>query len=346
MYAEKTEARDVSPGRDVHHKHQRTPIRSDLHVITCLFNPVGYSSRWDLYTDFERRMLDAGAKLYTIRAAFGEREHPPKTDHRTHYIDLRVDHQQEIWLKENLLNLALQHVPEDAKYIAFVDADVQFARADWVDATIHSLQHYHVVQMFSQVIDLGPTHMPAKEIGQNVQMSHGWCHVNNQLGDDMYGAAKVAVKTKEGGLIYRHPGFAWAWRRDAVTHVGGLMEHVLLGSADWHMAWALIGRVEETFGPEATSYKRLCLAWQRRAMEHVKGNLGYVDGLLMHYWHGRKSQRGYATRWKIMFDHAYDPDSDLKKDWRGVIRLTDMKPGLRDDVRAYFRARNEDGIEE
>lgn len=344
-----TETRDAAPyekPRSIHHKHRRDAIYEPLHVVTCLFNPARYNSRWDLYTDFEKRMHDAGAVLHTIRATMGDRQHVEKTDHRTHYIDLKVDHLQEIWLKENLLNLALQQIPEEAKYIAFVDADLSFVRSDIVDATLHALQHYHVVQMFSEAMDLGPTHNQAKEHGTARQMSHGWCHVNGRLGDDLYGGAKVAVKDYDGKLIYRHPGFAWAWRRDAITNVGGLMEHVLLGSADWHMAWALIGRVEETLGCESASYKRLCLQWQRRAMDHIKGNVGYVDGMLMHYWHGRKSQRGYQTRWQIMAQHGFDPDSDLKKDWRGVLRLTDQKPGLRDAVRQYFKSRNEDSIDE
>ena len=331
--------------RQPHHKHRRDAVHEPLYVVTCIFNPARFNSRIDLFYDFERRMHEAGVQLTVVRAAVGDRQHYERSDPRTNYIDLRVDHLQEIWLKENLLNLGVQRLPEDAKYIAFIDADVQFARADWVDATIHALQQYHVVQMFSQVLDLGPTHLPAKEIGDNLQMSHGWCHVNNKLGDDLYGAAKVTVKVGDK-LLYRHPGFAWAWRRDALVNVGGLMEHVLLGSADWHMAWGLLGRVEETLGPESASYKRICHHWQRRAMEHIKGNLGYVDGMLLHYWHGRKSQRGYQTRWKIMFDHRFDPDTDLKKDWQGVIRLTDQKPGLRDDVRAYFRARNEDSVDE
>jgi len=69
-----------------------------------------------------------------------------------------------------------------------------------------------------------------------------------------------------------------------------------------------------------------------------------VPGTIMHHWHGPKAARGYATRWQIMTDNQYDPHTDLKKDWQGVIRLTDKKPKLRDDCRAYFRRRNEDSI--
>lgn len=330
-----------------HHPHARDHIDAQLHVITCCFNPVRYQSRWDLYANFEKHITDAGAQLHVIEAAFGERAHviPPTTNSsgRVHHIPVRVDHLQEIWLKENLLNLALQRIPESAKYIAFVDADTLFTRPDIVEETIHQLQHFHVVQMFSDAIDLNPHFEPQQNVRQR---SHMWCHVHGELGEDCYGrpSAKVSVN---GGRIYRHPGFAWAWRREALNHVGGLMDHVLMGSADWHMAWALIGRVEETLSRQLSDpYKRRCRLWERRAMEHIKMNVGYVDGTILHHWHGKKRDRGYASRWSIMAKHGFDPDMDLKTDWQGVIRLTDTKPGLRDDIRAYMRARNEDSVDE
>lgn len=330
-----------APLREIHHKHTRDQIRKPLRVITCVFNPVRYQSRWNLYTDFAKHVTDAGASLTTIEATFGERQSAIDAARYGQHIKVKVDHLQEVWLKENLLNIALQQTDEE--YIAFVDADVIFARPDWVDATIHALQHYHVVQMFSDAIDLNPDFEPQQNVRQR---SHAWCHVHGELGQDAYGRCSAKVSA-QAGRLYRHPGFAWAWRRSALDNVGGLMEHVLLGSADWHMGWALIGRVEETLSRQLSdSYKRLCMLWQRRAMDHIKGNLGYVPGTLMHHWHGKKSQRGYATRWQIMANHNFDPDTDLKYDSRGVLRLTDQKPGLRDDLRRYFRNRNEDSIDE
>lgn len=356
MYATEvsiTEARDVSDAREPHPKHARAAIRKPLRVVTCIFNPQRYQSRWALFEDFAKHVTDAGASLTTIQANFGEREGAIDEVARRYgqLINVRVDHLQEIWLKENLLNLAVQQIPDDERYIAFVDADVLFTRPDWVDETIHQLQHYHVVQMFSEAVDMNPTHERIRDHRHVQQRSHTWCHLNGGLGrgQDAYGrkggGAKVAV-VEDGRMIYRHPGFAWAWRREALDAVGGLMEHVLLGSADWHMAWALVGRIQETFGAESESYRRICLHWQRRAVEHIKGNIGYVQGTLLHRWHGKKTDRGYQTRWKIMADHAYNPDTDLKKDSKGVLRLTDTKPRLRDDIRTYFRMRNEDSVDE
>lgn len=356
-------------------------VDEPLHVVTCISNTVRFKSRWKLYRDFQRHMRETGAILHTVEAAFGERDwaledhavydplvhqpmrwksagppNVPSTGQGT-YTQLRLMHQQEIWLKENLLNIGVSRLPADWKYVAFVDADVHFARPDIVSETIHQLQHYHVVQMFSDAIDLYPDYSPQPIVQQK---SHGWCHVHGKLnehvtkqnkgGTDSYGAkstagagAKVSV---DGGRMYRHPGFAWAWRREAFEAVGGLMEHVLLGSADWHMAWALLGRCDETVSRGLTEpYKRMCRNWERRAVQHIKYNIGYVPGTVMHMWHGKKADRGYATRWEIMVKNGYNPDMDLKRDYQGVLKLSDLKPQLRDDCRSYFRRRHEDSID-
>lgn len=331
--------------RAVHHKHQRDAIRKPLHVVTCVFNPVRYNSRWDLYEDFGQYVYDSGGTLTTIEATLGERESAIRATKYGQHISIAVDHLQEIWLKENLLNVALRYLPADWKYVAFIDADVKFARADWVDATIHALQHYHVVQMFSEAHDLGPKH--------ELIMSHkgfAWCWANRHMMDVSSADVALGAYTKPakapGMPNYWHPGFAWAWRREALNAVGGLMEHGILGAGDAHMARGLIGRgVEETHPAIHEGYKRQVSYWQRRAVEHLKYNFGFIDGALTHAWHGKKADRKYWDRWKILVDHEYNPETDLKKDVNGVIRLTDTKPMLRDEIRYYFRQRNEDSID-
>jgi hypothetical protein len=86
--------------------------------------------------------------------------------------------------------------------------------------------------------------------------------------------------------------------------------------------------------------------WQARAVREVQTNIGYVDGLLLHEWHGPKAARQYKSRWRILTDHAFDPYTDLKADWQGLWQWEDLSQprmqGLRDDVRRYFSSRNED----
>lgn len=343
-----------------------------LYVITPLFNPQRYKRRWKLYTDFQKHVRDAGAVLLTVECSFGERtsaedewavpsplptEEPTFTSHgptpvplaaklppnrlKQDYIKVRANHEQEIWTKEVLLNIALQHLPPDWRYVAWIDADVLFARPDWVSETLHALQHYHVVQMFSVALDLSPRYEP---IAAHHSFVHSWQQGLTPPSDPGYYYGGAPGHQQQ--LNRWHTGYAWAARREALDLLGGFMDFPILGAADHHMAKALIGRGQESVHRHMhPNYLAGVMAWQDRAEKHIKRNVGCVDGTLLHYWHGSKVNRRYVDRWKILVDNAFDPQVDIYKDTRGIYKLTGNKPRLRDQIRAYFRQRNEDGID-
>lgn len=313
----------------MYHNHRHEPYDCDkLWVISVVSNPARFRSRYDLYGRFEDAVFRAGANLITVELALGNRPFEV-TDHRDgRHLQLRTT--DEIWHKENMINLGVQLLPEDWRYVAWVDADVEFVRPDWAFETIEQLQHFSVVQMFRSALDLGPK-------GETINVFDGfvWAHVNGLLG-----------KQKPGYGNRYHPGFAWAARREAFNDLGGLIDFSILGSADHQMAWALVGRVlENTPRRAARSYREMLLQWQHRADRYVRGNIGYVDGTLVHHWHGRKAERAYASRWNILFEHGFDPVKDLKRDWQGLWQFTHEGARMRADLRQYFRQRNEDATD-
>lgn len=304
---------------------QLTKDPAKLYVVTPIINPCRYQSRYRLYKEFAKMVADAGAILYTVEVAFGNRPFSVTEECNPHHIQLRT--WSEMWHKENQINLGISRLPQDWEYVAWIDADVQFARPDWVQETINQLQHYHVVQMFSVAHDLGPTH-------DAFQKHHGFAYsyVHNLRGNQDYSNW--------------HPGYAWAARREAINDLGGLIDYAILGAADRHMAFALIGRGRQTIHSKLQGgYAQELGLWEERAEKYVKRNVGYVPGLLVHYWHGKKRDRRYRERWEILVGNNYDPDLDLKRDWQGLYALTDRNIQLRDDLRGYFRARNEDSID-
>jgi len=308
-------------------------VADPLYVCTAIFNPIRFRSRWKLFQDFEARVAQAGAILYTIEAAFGNRAFAVTDPNNPRHIRVRCP--SEIWLKENLLNVAIGRLPEPAKYIAWIDADVSFVRDDWANECIHQLQHYEFVQMWSEAIDMSPGH----EILQRFK-SFAWCHMNGVKSDPedryYYGPGKMG---------WWHPGFAWAARRTALDAVGGLVDWAILGSGDHLMARALVGRLikqQEGIGP---SGRRWLAEWKKRAYEKLHNNVGCMEGTLIHYWHGKKVNRGYATRWKILRECGFDEEKDIRRDAQGIWRLRENNIKLRDAIRAYFRQRNEDGID-
>jgi hypothetical protein len=299
-----------------------------LHVVTAITNPQRYQSRYKLLRDFERKIYCSGAGLTIVEGAFGERPYEVTDASNPNHVQVRIQH--ELWHKENLLNIGISRLPECAEYVAWIDADITFLQPNWVEETVHALQHYEIVQPFSHAIDLGP-----ERLGSPVVQAHsGFCfqHVT--------GAKRGPEYTNW------HPGFAWAARRETLDKLEGLMDWTCLGSADHIMALAFIGAVSDSMaqGLHPNFYK-LAKRFEYLCETQVKRNVGYVSGTILHHWHGKKADRKYQERWKILQDHQYDPLVDIMRDSRGVLRLTDNKPGLRDDLRRYFRERNEDSID-
>lgn len=315
-------------------------ILSRFHVIAVISNPVRYESRPALYRQFEKHMADSGASLYTVEIAFGDR--PFEVTEAGDPKDIRFRSFDEIWHKENMINLAIARLPEDWEYVAWVDADIMFQNPDWLTETAHQLQHYQVVQMFADAIDLGPR-------GEPLQFHRGFVkgYFDEGFNTPNFKSAKEDYYGYGGPGGYKaHPGYAWAARREAIEALGGLIDWAILGSGDHHMAMALIGEVDKTFPDQMHSrYAAKMRRWQDRAMKYLKKDIGYVDGTISHYWHGKKKDRKYRERWAILTENGFDPDIDLKRDSQGLYVWTDNNPRLRDEVRAYFRQRNEDSID-
>jgi len=147
---------------------------------------------------------------------------------------------------------------------------------------------------------------------------------------------------EEWYMHWGHTGYAWACTRTAWNTLGGLYDRSILGSGDRNIAYALIGRVSQSYNIEiAEPYKRDLADYEREALL-LNMDVGTMAGNLLHAYHGPKVLRGYKSRWKILVDNQYDPDRDIKRDAQGLYQLTNRKPRLRDDIRRYFRERDED----
>ena len=159
--------------------------------------------------------------------------------------------------------MAISRLPSDWQYVAWVDADVSFARPDWVGATIKQLDSFAFVQMFSHVIDLGPHYEPLSCEG-------GFAF---QYRND---AQRRTLKFELNRL--GPTGYAWAARREELTAVNNLIDWSIIGRNDYYMALGLA----ERFDPRATgmpgsNYAASLLEWQTRCQRYVRCSIGYVD---------------------------------------------------------------------
>jgi len=308
-----------------------------LHVISVVSNPIRYKSRYNLYSIFNEDITRKGAKLWTIEMQTGARLHQVTNQENVNHIQIWSSALPgELWHKENLINIGIQQLTikePDWRYVCWVDADIKLEQGA-IEETWQALQHWDITQMWSHAIDLDSKN---GIINDKVHLGFMYCHWNN-----------IEIKSSNNYSMGGHSGYAWGARREAINKLGGLIDFAILGSADRHMACALIGQADKSVhGDMHPTYKKWLFDWQDRAEKNIKRNVGYVHGTLRHLPHGKKANRGYASRWKILVDNGFNPETDIKKDVSGLWQMnveTPRQMKLRDDIRRYFRSRQEDEL--
>lgn len=337
---------------NVHQPWSEWSEAQTLHIAAVYSNPFRWRSRRQHFNDFVRHMrATPNVMLHPVELAYGDRPFEVTEEGDPLAVRLRTD--CEMFHKENLINLGVRSFPEGWKYGGYSDGDFHFTRHDWALEAIHMLQHHEFVQLFSNYSDLTSA-TATSDTGHRVfrsNSSFAW----NYLHQEEFRALKLKVQATDPyygqpipqsgfpfGFAPGAPGGAWAWRKSAFDAVGGMLDTCVMGSADWWMAFGLIGQKTMLRGDSTIrSYNDSIRHWQKKAAA-LTANIGCVDNYAVHYYHGASSRRAYGSREAILSDTQFDPAYDLTKDWQGVNRWTGNKPRLRDAVRKYFIDRHED----
>jgi hypothetical protein len=352
---------------NAHHSEHAWNEEQTLHVVSVCFNPQRWTTRAELARDFRYRLRrEPNVRLHFVEVSFGDR--PFTITHDKHPDDIQLRTSQELWLKENALNIGIQHFPVGWKYGAYLDADFDFTRRDWALEAIHQLQHHHWVQLFAETIYLsGATIRGQGHRSIMTKPSFAKRYFESGLQPP---AQKEKVVLKNGkevvvpdakcpnpypypypditGTKYRYPGGpggGWAFTQHGFNAVGGLLDICICGSADIFMAYGLVGgfnHLEWSLHQYAEDYRVTIQKWQHRAFEAIQGDIGFVDTVALHHWHGPMSKRGYNQRDNILIKNEYSPTQDIYRDAQGLYQITPNKPRLRMELREYFKSRCED----
>jgi hypothetical protein len=320
------QAMNVCYGRE---REALTQELKHMWVVAIINNPMGWRRRTELFCKFLKHMRELGAQVLVIECVYGETDYMVAS--HCECASVRVRAESVLWHKENLINIAARRLPQDARYVAWIDADVFFQRPDVLLETVYALQHHRVVQMWEHAHDLGPDGETMKSF-----RSFCSCYVSGQTYNPRYGVW--------------HPGYAWAMRMSTFSALGGLLDIGILGAGDHHMALSFIERADDSL-PRGISpgYAAAVKEFERRCKVHVARDVGFVPGTILHGFHGSKQRRRYVERWDVLRDTGYDPRTDLRVNSYGVYEIAFDAEGrreqtlsLRDRVRAYFKQRCED----
>ena len=301
------------------------PIEEKLNVIIVISNPCLYAKRYILLKEFVKRIEEEEehVNLFIVEMIYENQKFIVTDKKNKNHLQVKTD--VPIWHKENMINLAVKYLlPSNYKAFAWVDADVEFENNSWAMDTLKILNGCKdVVQLFSHCVDMS---------NENTNLN-----IFNSFGYSFNKEKKFTTK----GQDYWHPGYAWAITKKAYDKIGGIYDKGILGSGDSIMALAFINKAESMNNINySDDYNNSMLEYQLKAS---KLRLGYVPGVIRHYYHGSKKNRQYTERWKLLMKYNYSPIEHLTYDKQGILIPTQTFPSdFKEDIMNYFRERKED----
>lgn len=257
-------------------------------------------------------MLDAD--ILVVELAFNDQTFD--FEHLPNWIGLRSD--TVVWQKEALLNIGIRKLLDEGYgKIAWVDGDIQFNSEGWMEALSDSLDDFNLVQGFSKI--------KMFDTPTAVRM----------LRSTMASIDNVSPAT----------GFIWAARRH-VFEQQLLYPKLIVGGGDTLMYSAAMGNLPEWMQKRSGTlhHNMDILEWSNKWHDAVDGYIGYADTAIETFYHGHLKKRNYLNRHEILKTSSFNPVTDIRVDeGTGLLEwCVDSKPGLREDIRAYFVERKED----
>ena len=305
-------------------KHNE-PIEDKLNVIIVISNPCLYAKRYKLLNEFVKRIEseEENVNLFIVEMIYNKQKYFVTDKNNKNHLQLKSE--IPIWHKENMINLAVEKLlPKDYKAFAWVDADIEFDSNSWALDTLKILNGCKdIVQLFSHCLD-----MSNDESNMSIFNGFGFSFSKNK-------------KYTSKGLDYWHPGYAWAITRKSYEKLGKIYDEGILGSGDSIIALSLINKVQNMTNINYDDdYNNSMLNYQSKAKTL---RLGYVPGIIRHFYHGSKFNRKYTDRWTTLINNKYSPIKHLKYNDDGILIPTDFFPEeFKNDIMKYFKERKED----
>lgn len=289
-----------------HYILNNEPIEDNLHVVAVISNPCNYKIRYKLAREFMARMEnEQNVIVYLVELVYGDQDFVLTDSNNKRHLQLRGD--IPLWHKENMINLGVKYLlPSDWKAFAWIDADIAFDNPHWSMDTLKILNNgCDVVQLFTNCVDMG----------------HDEKIMNMFTG---FGYQYSKMFKKGLGTNYWHPGFAWACNRYAYDKMEGVLDFGILGSGDNIMCHPFINCADKSLksGMSQDYINYICVKQEK--MKDLR--LGYVPGIIRHYFHGKKVNRKYLEREDILSKYKYSPYKHMMYNDIGLIIPTTECP--------------------
>lgn len=303
-------------------------------MITTYYNPGRYRQRLQNYLLFRNRLK---ARLLTVELALCGDDFALKEENADILIQVRSN--SVMWHKERLINIGLNRLPMNVKYVAWIDCDIIFTDDDWTVRAAELLKRVPLIQLFDSLYDLNQYQLP-EHYDIASQSPSGYSFAFHQRGK----APILGTPTNHQSFRFVACGIAWAATVEFIKR-HYLYDVMILGSGDRMLAAASIGQFFEAIETVHIKDRRAehYLGWALKFHRDVCGSIDYLPHSAFHLWHGDLENRGWIERHQILASFGFDPDTDLKSNEMDCWEWKGCDEELKQYVSYYFAKRLEDG---
>ena len=300
-----------------------------LQVVIPYFNHTNARvNRRLLEESLDRLSLNRDCTVVLAEGIWNPEAELPELSGRVHR-HFKYRYPQALWVKENLINLALRDCGTEWEYVAWIDKDIEFLDPGWASKAREALANHDIIQPWSRAVCTGEPSM-----GQNISdYLEGY---KGTLMHDADGMMSWSMNPAENNGEKGYCGFAWAATRVFLERIGGLYDRCLLGGGDGYLKASLHGH-DYQLGRDFPSYYGDFL---RRFPSRCCGvKIGFTEGKILHHYHGKISNRFYNSRYDSALENGFDAWRDVSYARDGTIRLQNTK--LAKAIEDYFLMRKE-----
>lgn len=282
----------------------------DFYFVTCFFNLFPCPERTANFHIFYENLRQITNNIFVVEAVLSGQE--PILNLSENYKVVNCQNNG-LWIKENLLNVAVAQLPRHCKYVAWLDCDIIFENQNIIADAKESLETNKIIQLFEHVIRLD---FAGKEQSKHLSVGSGY-----QKGMTMTDFKKNC-----------HTGFAWAMKKETFFELGGLFEYAIAGGGDGMMTTFILETFDSMWKNVRTPYKRCAAKTASRWKSVIAGKFGFAPGTIRHLWHGPK-----FLQWKEKHEtlKVFRPFIDIRKNAEGIFEWTNKNPILQDKI-AYL----------
>ena len=322
--------------------HTITPIKDmDFHalnyheelqhfyVICVVLNPAKSSALTKLYLNFKKQMETEGVKLVTVECTFGK---SPFVITRDNYEpdNIQIRSTNSFFQKENLINIAIYKLPKDAKYVVWVDCDMEFLNTNWTKDTINALNRYRAVQLYEEMI-------LTDENGKEKEREKGFTfQLCDKKTNELFGRT-----FEESTLMAK---YAWGFRYETLKQMKGLIDFSPIGNNSKIMAHCFRQNAEK-YVPSNMSlvFREAIERWQTRTELTIDNKIGYISGAIKMPLSKLKQDEKMEDNWRILQTNGFDQLNDMYKDEQGLYCLEKHKPDLIRELKEFYDFVNKEG---